>query len=414
MHMVEGMKIIVGVTGSIAAYKSAYLVRGLSQRGADVRVAMTPSATRFIAPLTFSSLTSHPVALEMYPDPASQGSGSWHIDWGLWADLMVIAPASAATIAKLATGLSDNALTVIATALRGQLLVAPAMDLDMYRYAALQRNLATLRAQGVEIIPPGSGYLASGLQGEGRLAEPEEIIDQIERTIAGQRSLDGRHVLITAGPTQESIDPVRYLSNHSSGKMGYAIAAAARKRGAEVTLVSGPSRVEPPHGVRVVRVTTAEEMLAAVEAYREDADIFVGAAAVADFTPVERKSGKMKRREMSEDEMVLRLKPTTDILRSVGTRKKPSQVVVGFALESEKLLDSARRKLEEKGCDLIVANSAVEEGSGFGGDTNRITLVHPDRNEEHPLMSKQECAVVILDTVEEIMQASGDTIGQRP
>lgn len=406
--MIEGTKIIVGVTGSIAAYKSAYLVRGLLQRGADVRVAMTPSATRFIAPLTFSSLTSHPVALDMYPDATSDAAGSWHIDWALWADLMVIAPASASTIARLATGLSDNALTVIATALRGRLFVAPAMDLDMYRYAALGRNIATLRAQGVGIIPPGTGFLASGLHGEGRLAEPEEIIEHLTSALTAARSLQGMHVLVTAGPTQEAVDPVRFLSNHSSGKMGYALAAEAKRRGAEVTLVSGPVTEMPPAGVRLVRVTSAEEMATAVDAYRDDADVVIAAAAVADFTPVDVKSSKMKRREMESEEMTIRLKPTRDILRSIGEHRRREQIIVGFALESENLLESARRKLEEKRCDLIVANSAVEEGSGFGGNENRITLVEHDEEREFPRMSKSECAAVILEAVERIRSRRND------
>ena len=406
--MIEGTKIIVGVTGSIAAYKSAYLVRGLLQRGADVRVAMTPSATRFIAPLTFSSLTSHPVAIEMYPDASSEASGSWHIDWALWADLMVIAPASASTIARLATGLSDNALTVIATALRGELFIAPAMDLDMYRYAALARNVATLRAQGVGVIPPGTGFLASGLHGEGRLAEPEDIIEHLSSAIATSRSLQGVHMLVTAGPTQEAVDPVRFLSNHSSGKMGYALASEAKRRGAEVTLVSGPVTEVPPSGIRLVRVTSAEEMATAVDAYRDDADVVIAAAAVADFTPIDVKSSKMKRREMESDEMTIRLKPTRDILRSIGENRRREQIIVGFALESENLLASARRKLEEKRCDLIVANSAVEEGSGFGGDENRITLVEHDREQEFPRMSKRECAVVILEAIERIRSQKND------
>ena len=400
MQMSDRINIIVGVTGSIAAYKSAYLVRALAQRGANVRVAMTPSATHFVAPLTFSSLTSHPVALDMYPNDPSEASGSWHIDWALWADHMVIAPASASTISKLATGLSDNALTVIATALRGTLFVAPAMDLDMYRYAALQRNLATLRADGVKIIPPGTGHLASGLHGEGRLAEPDEIVDQIFGTISAQRSLAGRRVVITAGPTREAIDPVRYLSNHSSGKMGYALASVARERGAEVTLVTGPSSEVPPQGVRVVRVTSAEEMATAVDAYRDDADIFIAAAAVSDFTPIEVGTSKLKRREMSTEEMVIRLRPTTDILRSVGNARRNEQVVVGFALESENLVEYARQKLLEKGCDLVVANPASEEGVGFGTEENRIVLVTADEEVEYPRMSKEECAVVIIDAIE--------------
>ncbi len=405
--MLEGKKIIVGVTGSIAAYKAAYLTRELSRHGATVRVAMTDAATRFVAPLTFASLSKHPVALNMYPDPEKEGSGSWHIDWGVWADVMIIAPASASTIAKLAGGISDNALTVIATALRGRLFVAPAMDLDMYRYPALRKNLATLRSFGAVIIPPGTGELASGLMGEGRLAEPEEIIEVVGGYFSRSISMRGTKVLITAGPTREAIDPVRYISNHSSGKMGYALAEEMRDRGAEVTLISGPTALEVPPGVHAVGVTTAEEMASAVDAYREDAEIIIAAAAVADFTPAQVIDRKMKRREMRAEEMSISLVPTRDILKSVGEKKGEGQVIVGFALETDDLVNAARQKLVEKGCDLVVANPAGEEGVGFGGDENRITLVESDRETALPVMTKRECAAAICDTVERIRNGKG-------
>ena len=402
--MLEGKKIIVGVTGSIAAYKAAYLTRELSRQGVIVRVTMTEAATRFVAPLTFASLSKHPVALNMYPELNHEASGSWHIDWGLWADGMVIAPASASTIAKLANGISDNALTVIATALRGDLFIAPAMDVDMYRYPAMKKNLATLRSFGIKIIPPGTGELASGLSGEGRLAEPDEIIDILKREYAKKVSMKGSRVLITAGPTREAIDPVRYISNHSSGKMGYALAEEARNRGAEVILISGPTSLEAPSGIRNVAVITAEEMGSAVDVYREDADIIIAAAAVADFTPAHPVSSKMKRREMSREEMSIPLVPTRDILKSIGTERRDGQTIVGFALETENLIESARAKLQEKGCDLVVANPASEEGVGFGSEENRITLVEAGREEELPVMSKRECAAAILDRVERLRQ----------
>lgn len=408
--MLEDKKIIVGVTGSIAAYKAAFLTRELTRRGATVRVAMTESATRFVAPLTFSSLSKHPVALHMYSDERQLSSGSWHIDWGMWGDAMVIAPASAATIAKLAAGISDNALTVIATALRGRLFVAPAMDLDMYAYAALKKNLAQLRSYGVRIIPPGTGELASGLVGEGRLAEPEEIVEVLSAYFARTLSLRGRRVLVTAGPTHEPIDPVRFISNHSSGRMGYALAEEARDRGAEVILVSGPTSLEAPAGLRLVRITTAEEMASAVDAYRGESDIVLAAAAVADFTPAHPAGRKLKRRSMSSEEMAIPLRPTQDILKTVGERRRSDQVLVGFALETEDLIASARGKLAEKHCDLIVANSAIEEGAGFGGETNRITLVGHEGERALPMMSKRECAVEIMDAVEEILRKRAEDI----
>ena len=403
--MLEGKKIIVGVTGSIAAYKAAYLTRELSRRGASLRVAMTEAATQFVAPLTFASLTKHPVALNMYPEEGQQHSGSWHIDWGLWADAMVIAPASASTIAKLANGISDNALTVIATALRGDLFVAPAMDVDMYRYPALKNNLATLRSFGIKVIPPGTGELASGLSGEGRLAEPEEIIDILAAHYNRKLSLREKTVLITAGPTREPIDPVRYLSNHSSGKMGYALAEEGRDRGARVILVTGPTHLEVPAGIDVVKITTAEEMASAVDAYREEADIIIAAAAVADFTPETVADRKMKRRQMNESEMSISLKPTRDILKSAGESRRDDQIIVGFALETENLVEAARAKLVEKRCDLIVGNPANETGVGFGGEENRITLIDKSEETGLPVMSKRECAVAIYDRIDHIGQA---------
>jgi len=407
MSVLNGRKIILGITGSIAAYKGVLIARELVKRGAEIRVAMTVAASHFIAPLTFASISRFPVALNMYPPAGAEPAhGSWHIDWALWGDAMVIAPASAATIAKLATGLSDNALTVIATAMRGKLFVAPAMDTDMYQYPALTRNLATLRSFGMQVIPPGHGDLASGLVGMGRLAEPEDIIAAIEAHFARSHSLRSRRVLITAGPTYEPIDPVRYIANHSSGKMGYALAEEARDRGAQVTLISGPTALPDPSGIRTTRVTTADEMAAAVDLCSDDADIIIAAAAVADFSPVMTADRKLKRREMSDDEMKILLRPTRDILRSLGERRRREQILVGFALETASLLDSARAKLREKNCDIIVANAANEPGVGFAADTNRITLVTAGDARELPLMSKRECAAEIFDAVEQMLDGS--------
>ncbi len=404
MSDLKGRRIILGVTGSIAAYKAAVLAREIIKRGAEIRVAMTDAASRFIAPLTFASLSKFPVALSMFPAPGAEpASGSWHIDWALWADAMVIAPASASTIAKLAVGISDNPLTVIATALRGKLFIAPAMDLDMYRYPTLQRNLATLRSFGAEVIPPGEGELASGLSGVGRLAEPEDIVAVLERHFRRRTSLAGRRVLITAGPTHEPIDAVRYIGNHSSGKMGFALAEEARDRGARVTLVAGPTALADPSQVDVLRVTTAEEMGSMVDLHSDEAEITIAAAAVADFTPTTTSTGKLKRREMDGGELKLVLKPTRDILRTVGARKKAGQILVGFALETASMLDSARAKLIEKNCDMIVANAANEVGAGFAVDTNRITLVMHDELRELPLMSKRECAAEIFDAIERLL-----------
>jgi phosphopantothenoylcysteine decarboxylase/phosphopantothenate--cysteine ligase len=364
---------------------------------------MTDAASHFITPLTFASISRHPVALNMYPQAGAEPAhGSWHIDWALWADAMVIAPATASTIAKLAVGMSDNALTVIATAMRGKVFVAPAMDTDMYNYPALTRNLATLRSFGMEVIPPTSGDLASGLVGIGRLTEPEEIADTLDAYFSRSRSLFPRNVLITAGPTHEPIDPVRYIANHSSGKMGYALAEEARDRGARVTLVSGPTALADPAGMDIIRVNTAEEMAAAVDRHRDEAQIIIAAAAVADFTPAHVAAEKMKRREMAEDDMMIELRPTRDILRSIGQKKRSDQILIGFALETSSLIDAARAKLIEKNCDMIVANAANEQGAGFAFDTNKVTLVTASDTTALPLMSKRECAVEIFDAIERL------------
>lgn len=408
MNQLSGKNIILGVTGSVSAYKAAYLARELQKHDAHVRVVMTAAACRFVTPLTFAALSQHPVVTDMFPPAGSaDAAGSWHIDWALWAHAMVIAPASAVSIAKLASGLSDNALTLVATSLRCPLFVAPAMDTDMYQYPALQRNLATLRSYGINVIPPGDGPLASGLSGIGRLAEPAEIVEALQAFFRRKLSLKGRRVLITAGPTHEPIDPVRFIANHSSGKMGYALAGECRDRGAQVTLVSGPASLPAPAGIDVLHVVTAAEMAAAVQACSPQAEIVMAAAAVADFTPVHQASQKLKRRELLDaghPTVTLELQPTPDILGGLGKNKTPGQLLVGFALETHRdLVESARAKLIEKNCDIVIANSATEEGAGFTHDTNKITVVTRQDATPMPLMSKRECAAVIVDALENLL-----------
>jgi phosphopantothenoylcysteine decarboxylase / phosphopantothenate---cysteine ligase len=389
-----GRKILLGVSGGIAAYKAAELVRLFKKAGAEVQVLMTPDALRFITPLTLGTLSEREVLIEIFPE---NETGSWtkHVELGLWADLFVIAPATAQTIAKLAYGFSDSMLTATALAARCPILVCPAMDRDMYDHPATRSNLERLASFGYDIMPAAYGELASGLTGNGRLPEPGEIFERALPYVGTGGALAGKVVLVTAGPTRESIDPVRYVSNHSSGRMGYALAAAARRRGAQVVLVSGPTALEAPPGVTRVDVTSAQDMHEAVQAHR-DADVVIAAAAVADYAP-EAAPLKIKK---DEGELVLRLHRTPDVLEALGKTKKPGQVLVGFALETHDGLDNARRKLEAKNLDWIVLNNALEPGAGFGTPTNRVTLIRRDGfSEDLPLQSKEAVAGAILDRV---------------
>lgn len=392
----RGRKLLLGVSGGIAAYKAATLVRLLKKEGAEVQVLMTPDAVRFITPLTLGTLSEREVLLEIFPE---NESGSWtrHVTLGFWADLFVVAPATAQTIAKLAHGFSDSMLTATALAARCPLLVCPAMDHDMYVHPATQANLDRLRSYGYEVIPPAHGPLASGLVGEGRLPEPEEIVDHVRQRLAAPapaRRLDGLRVLVTAGPTREAIDPVRYVSNPSTGTMGYALAAAAAGRGAEVTLVSGPTTLPAPPGVTRLDVTTTAEMQEAVERHA-GADIVLAAAAVADYTPAEPSRSKIKK---ADADLTVRFRRTPDILAGLGRRKRPGQLLVGFAMETDDGEAHARRKLEEKNLDLIVLNDLNEQGAGFGTTTNRVTLLFRDgRREDLPLLPKRQVAEAILD-----------------
>lgn len=399
-----GRHIIVGVTGSIAAYKSALLVRELVKAGAEVRVVMTPSACEFITPLTLATLSGADVVLDMFP--ADRAKGTWHIHLGVWADLMMIAPASANTIAKLAHGFADNALTSLALAVRCPVLIAPAMDTDMYVHTATQENIDVLRGRGVAVVEPESGELASGLVGPGRLPDTPVLVAAAEEQLAAAQDLAGRTVLVTAGPTREPLDPVRYLGNRSSGKMGFALAEAAARRGAAVTLVAGPVSLSTPPGVTRVDVETAAEMYDAVMAHRADTDIAVLAAAVADYTVAEPAAQKIKKDAANAEGLALSLVRTRDILATLG-KEREAGVLVGFALETENDEENAARKLREKNADMIVLNNPRVEGAGFGSDTNVATLLFADGSTE-PLarMTKRALADTILDRAAALQRAS--------
>jgi phosphopantothenoylcysteine decarboxylase/phosphopantothenate--cysteine ligase len=387
-------KILLGITGSIAAYKSIYLVRLLVKAGAQVKVIMTPSAKDFVSPLTLSTLSHHPVLTDMFDEQ------SWanHVELGRWADVMIIAPLSCNTLAKMANGHCDNLLMAVYLSATCPVIVAPAMDEDMWIHPSTKLNLQKIESFGNKIIPVGNGELASGLYGEGRMAEPDEISRFITDNFFLSRPLSGKKALVTAGPTYEAIDPVRFIGNHSSGKMGIAIAKELHRRGAEVTLVMGPtSKNFSGNGVEVMRVTSAEEMFRACESLFENSDIAVMAAAVADYTPANASKEKIKKKE---GVINLELVKTTDILKSLGERKKNSQVLVGFALETTDERKHALEKLESKKADMIVLNSLNDANAGFGYDTNKITIFPKNGNEiTFGMKSKEEVAKDIVDTI---------------
>lgn len=399
--MLKGKHIVLGISGGIAAYKSATLLRLLVKEGAEVQVVMTPSGKEFITPATLAALSGKPVVWEFF----AANSGEWHshVDLGLWADLMIVAPATACTIAKMATGVADNMLITTYLSAKEPVMVAPAMDLDMFAHPTTRRNLATLRADGVMILDSPDGELASGLTGKGRMLEPELIIRAVKDFFAQRnaRDFEGKKVLITAGPTHEKIDPVRYIGNYSSGKMGFALAEEFAARGAEVTVVCGPVKtVAPLHpSVKVENVETALEMFEAVERQFDGADITIFAAAVADYRPESVAEKKIKRE--NEDKMELRLVSNPDIAAEMGRRKKPGQINIGFALESHDGVENALKKLERKNLDMIVLNPAGRPEAGFNSDTNRITILGRDGNMERdlPLMSKRACAAKIADAI---------------
>ena len=390
--VLKGIRVLLGVTGGIGAYKSAELIRHFVRQGAEVSVVMTSNATRFVTPLTMEALSRNPVGTDLFS--LSEERAIDHIARARWADLMVIAPATANYLAKAAHGIADDLLTTISLAATCPLLIAPAMNSAMWEHAAVQANLEVLTSRGVAVVPPGEGELACGEEGVGRMADPEDIVEAVAALLeAGD--LNGVRILVTAGPTRERIDPVRFLSNRSTGKMGYAIAEAAAARGAEVVLVSGPTALDPPDRVPCIGIESAADMLAAVTDNLEGCHWVIMTAAVADFRPSSVKGEKMKK--AGRKDLSLDLTANPDILESIAS-DKAGRLHVGFAAETENLLDNAKAKLEGKALDLIVANDVTEEGSGFGSDTNRAVIILRDGTVERlPLMSKRELADKVLD-----------------
>lgn len=399
--MLREKVVVLGVTGGIAVYKAVELLRLLTKAGATVHVVMTRGAAEFVTPLTFQTLSGNPVHLELFNLVSEQEIG--HISLAERADLFLVAPATANFIGKVANGIADDLLTTAVMATRAPVLIAPAMNVNMYRNPIYQENEARLKRHGYLIVPPASGMLACGYEGEGKLPEPELIFEEAVAALTPKR-LAGQRVVVTAGPTREEIDPVRFISNHSSGKMGYAIARQARLRGAEVTLVTGPTALITPYGVNVLQVESAEQMRAAVLGQLDATDIVIKAAAVADYRPRLRAESKVKK---GADQLAIELEKNPDILCEVGARKG-DRVVVGFAAETDDLVANATGKLNRKNLDLIVANDVSQEGAGFNIDTNIAKLLFRDgRVEDVPLMGKEELAGIILDRVEQLVKEKG-------
>ncbi len=396
--MLSGKKILLGVTGGIAAYKTTYLVRLLIKAGAEVRVVLSPSARDFVTPLSLSTLSKNPVYWEYFDKESESGEWHNHVDLGLWADLMILAPLTANSLSKIAQGQSDNFLMAVYLSVKCPVFFAPAMDLDMYKHPATRANIKTLRSFGHQLIPAESGELASGLEGEGRMAEPETILKQVNAYLLAQAPLAGKRVLITAGPTFEAIDPVRFIGNRSSGKMGMALAEAAANKGAIVTLVLGPSALESSNpAISTTRVESTAEMLQASQSFFPEADWAIFAAAVSDYRPKNPANQKIKK-DAATAEMSLDLVQNPDILKTLAAKKRKNQVVVGFALETENAIENARKKLDTKNCDWIVLNSPDASERGFGHDTNEVRLI--GKNQEQialPLKLKKELAHEILD-----------------
>ncbi|HBB01043.1 MAG: phosphopantothenoylcysteine decarboxylase [Bacteroidetes bacterium GWD2_45_23] len=393
----QGKHIVLGITGSIAAYKSAILARLLVKKGAEVQIVITPAGKEFITPVTLSALTGRPVISEFF----SSGDGTWHshVDLGLWADLMIVAPATASTLGKMANGVADNMLITTYLSMKAPIFVAPAMDLDMFRHITTSRNIERLQRDGVQVIEPTEGELASHLEGKGRMEEPENIVALIEQFFAVQNDLQGKKILITAGPTYERIDPVRFIGNFSSGKMGFALAEECAKRGAEVLLVSGPTALKTTNpGIYRTDVESAQQMLDAAVGAFPVVDAAILSAAVADFRPTLQWQEKIKRNDRNE--LILTLTANPDIAASLGLMKESHQTLVGFALETNDEEQNALKKLGKKNLDFIVLNSMRDEGAGFGGDTNKVTILSRDGNKiSFGLKSKKEVAKDIIDTV---------------
>jgi len=398
--MLKGKKILIGITGSIAAYKIPFLIRLLKKAGAEVQVILTPAAHDFVTPLTLSTLSGRPVLTDFF----NKDDGSWHshIELGLWADLLIVAPLSANTMAKMATGIADNLLLTTILSARCPVLFAPAMDLDMYKHPVTRENIRKLSAIGYHLIEPAQGELASGLTGVGRLQEPEKILEIIGDVFLQQETFRGKKVLVSAGPTYELIDPVRFIGNFSSGRMGIEIAKAFAARGAEVNLILGPSEIKVDDtDINLFRITTAAEMYNRCMELFPDCDVAVMAAAVADFTPADPSKFKIKKEKGKKE---IKLVPTQDILGSMGQAKKSKQVLVGFALETDNEHDNAKKKLKNKNLDLIVLNSMNDEGAGFGFATNKVSIISAQGIEKaFPLKSKKEVAEDIVREVENLL-----------
>lgn len=392
--MLKGKKIVLGITGSIAAYKACILIRLLIKQGAEVQVVITPAGKEFITPTTLSALTQKPVVSEFF----DRRDGSWHshVDLGLWADAMLIAPCTASTLGKMAHGIADNMLITTYLSMKAPVLVAPAMDLDMYAHASTQENLSLLRKRGVEVVEPGCGFLASKLEGKGRMQEPEQIVEQLDEFFARREGrLRGQHIMITAGPTYEKLDPVRFIGNYSSGKMGIALARECVSQGAEVELILGPCHEPLPHStlLKVTRVESAADMYGEATKLFPHCTAGIMCAAVADFTPETCAEEKIKR---EGDQLVLRLNPTKDIAAAIGAMKTERQKLCGFALETHNAMEHAREKLSRKNLDMIVMNCLQDPGAGFQVDTNKVTIINSQGTESLPLLSKKAVAAEII------------------
>ena len=393
--MLRNKHIVLGITGSIAAYKACLIIRGLIKQGAEVQVVITPAGREFITPITLSTLTQKPVICDFF----NHQDGTWnsHVDLGLWADAMLIAPATASTIGKMAHGVADNMLITTYLSMKAPVFIAPAMDLDMYAHPSTQENLQLLSKRGNHIIEPGTGFLASKLEGKGRMQEPEEIVRTLDEYFSQSQELKGKRVLITAGPTYEKIDPVRFIGNYSSGKMGFALAEECARRGAEVELVSGPVSLQIHHpSVHRTNVESAEEMFHAATERFTQADIAILCAAVADFTPTQVAGTKLKR---EGEELVLHLSPTHDIAQCLGKMKRDGQIMIGFALETNDEEAHAKDKLKRKNLDFIVMNSLQDKGAGFRHDTNKVTIIDAQGKTEYPLKDKKEVAEDIVNRI---------------
>lgn len=391
--MLQGKHIVLGITGSIAAYKAAYLLRLLVKKGAEVQVVMTPAAKEFITPVTLSPLSGKPVVSEFFA--ANDGQWHSHVDLGLWADAMLIAPATAASIGKMAHGVADNMLITTYLSMKAPVFVSPAMDLDMYKHPSTQANLKLLQSYGNHIIEPGFGELASGLEGKGRMEEPEAIVEYLEQYFAQVAEMSGKRVLITAGPTYEKIDPVRFIGNYSSGKMAYALAGECARRGAEVCLISGPVQLETPAGnIQRIDIESADEMFEACMKEFPTCDAGILCAAVADFKPICVADQKIKR---GAEDLCIQLTPNQDIAAALGRIKTADQKLIGFALETHNEMSNAQSKLQKKNLDAIVLNSLQDKGAGFRHDTNKVSIISATETLDYPLKHKQEVARDIVD-----------------